>query len=261
MISAVPFWMFARVIKLPNSLDKNESTVIWRALRIFQLLDINEKERRFAVMKNTDILRDIAMAFNDKGSKKESRELKDTLMSEIGHTYFVFCVLYFLIFKSFYSVHYLNVIVITGFILIILFYTSSSILIDLMHKVSKDLIFIIDSAYFEEAMIETMKESGIFLNRTMLINKGFWEFIHNEKKYLIKIFDWKKPIDKRISKKCIEIAQEEDAKIILFYNRVVLSSALKLQSENFDSFVIKKFEDEEDLINKIKQFISNDLDS
>lgn len=259
MISALPFWMLAKAMKLPNGLDKNDSGVIRWVLRTFQLLDINEKEGRLVVMKNTDILRDIVRAFSEKESKKEARLLKDTLMSEIGHTYFVFCVLYFLIFKSFSSVHYLNTIVITGFVLIVLFYASASIFIDLMHKISKDLIFIIDWAYYEESMIETMKEAGFFLRASEQKFKGIWQFSYEEKKYVIKCNIDKRPINDRMIKHCAEIAKEANAKFIILSSVVVLESALKAQNENLDSVMVKYFEDEADLINIIKKIIANEF--
>jgi hypothetical protein len=253
----LPFWLLAKIAKLPNRLDKNESSFLKWSLRKLQLIDINEQEGRFVVMKNTDILKDIATAFTEKESKKESRELKDTLMSEIGHTYFVFCVLYFSIFKGLNDIHYLNFIIVVGFILIVFFYASASMLIDLMHKISKDLIFIINWAYYEEAIIETMKDAGFFLRTSEQKFKNTWQFNYEEKKYLIKCNIDKRPINDRMVKHFIESAKETNAKFIIFSSTIVSATALKIQKESSDFVLIKHFEDEADLMNTIKEIIKN----
>ncbi len=104
--------MINYLVKKPIKIGKSEGTLVFRFLRMFKLLDYNEEKQRILTMEKTDELLEFIETVVHKETRTEVSKYKDTIISDLGHTYFVFIIFYFTILPGLHTSRFISEMVI-----------------------------------------------------------------------------------------------------------------------------------------------------
>jgi len=260
-VSFFPFWLFSKIFKTPTKISRDEGKAIWWFLKKTELLGIDEKKKTVVLMSNTDTLHDMVADFAHPDAGRNIRDIEDSLISEVGHTYVIFMLIYFFLLAPFHAVPYLNKLILTGFVLILIAYRGASILMDLLHKVANDLLLAIDGALFEKKMIAVFKVGGIWLkpvtDERLL---GALEFNLEDRKFLIwSHFATKWPITKARVGKLAELAKESKKKLIVLTNKELTASAEVVAKENAAFIQVVCIKEEKDVEQQLSVMIRQEF--
>jgi hypothetical protein len=234
--------------KMANSSKNNQDNkpIIW-LLRSFEVLDVDITNKKISLMNNADFLYDIAKSLTLKEAKVDIQNIKNSLLAEIVHTYLVFVILYFSILDNWSHNGYLRCIIITGAVLVGLMYIGISILLDILYKIAKDVVFLIDRLRCQNTMEEIFKDAGIFLHSVQANDKHYDKYFYIKKNPVaIKYFYDKRLIEPESITQLIKLSQKIDKKILLVCNKNITIPAIEVINDNKDLICFISYTNEED---------------
>jgi hypothetical protein len=221
LLSTPIFWLSARFFKPDEKIGLRDPFIKW-ILRSFRLININDHDGIYMSMKYTDVLKKLVKIFIEKETRQEVIDIHETLVSEIGHTYFVFGIVYFFILKDLH-IPLVNTLVILGFVFTVILYLTINFSIRLMDNMATELNSVIELTFYQETMQRLMKEQGFIVSKENKRFDGKWEAILEEKEIHIKFYLGNKFIDNVTTQKIIKSTKNLPGQLVLFTKSEVLS--------------------------------------
>lgn len=123
-----------------NKSHFKDSLTIRLILSYIGILSIESKTKKISLGKNYEQFYDLLSIYQDKEGKKEIHNIKNSLMNETLHSYFVFTILFFF-FMNLTQFHLLTAMVVTGLILSSFSYFSLSVIIEFFEINGAELLF------------------------------------------------------------------------------------------------------------------------
>ncbi len=234
--------------------DRNEGKLVRWLLKIGKVISIDEKTKKVSAGKNTEQFQEFVALFEDKESKKEIISLKNSLLNEILHTYFVFLVLYVFVIKIHSPV--VNGIVIAGCIILPLFYWEVCLFIEYMNKNSKNLLYGLKGLKFEKLIYDIFRDIGVYpMDVDKPQEKGYLKSIfHNKKEYILEFQYGKRPVSEFTIGYCRDKFLKAEKGMIFITNNELTRNAQDLADEFKKSLLVITFKDEADLIVKLEEY-------
>ncbi|MES2373367.1 MAG: hypothetical protein V4557_12355 [Bacteroidota bacterium] len=257
-LSSLPFQLINYLIKKPIKIGKTEGALIFRFLRMFKLLDYDEEKQRILTMEKTDELLEFIKAIVHKEARSEVSRYKDTLISDLGHTYFVFIIFYFTILPGLQANRFVSEMVIAVFILILFFYMSASLAFEIVQTIAHDLIVITKMAIYDNIIERNLRMAGLKVGYPADKTKPqIVSIYHNSQVYDLKYFPEQIPVDIKLVKQCIEMAKEGLKKMIVFTDQEVYPQAIEAAVLNSQHIQIITFTGREELTEKVRELLRN----
>lgn len=248
------YWLAVKKVTFGRTRD--EKDYVMKVLSWFHLVSINDKTKKIEAGKNTNEFYDFVEVFNQKDSKKEISSIKNSLVQDIVHTFFIFVFLYY----SFIDIKpcnkAINAIIGAGCIIIPLLYVGASVLLDFLQKNSKDLIFGIQGLKFEKLIYDTLREIGVYPIDVDEPNKKGYEKViyHSNKEYILKFVYTKRLLSEFYIEHYKDLFLKEEKGIVLISNCELTKNARDLANEFKRSLLVITFKDEDDLVMKLEEF-------
>lgn len=248
------YWLAVK--KFTFGRTRDEKDYVLKVLSWFHLVSINEKTKKVEAGKNTNEFYEFVEAFNQKDSKQEITSIKNSLVQDLVHTFFVFVFLYY----SFINIKpcnkSINTIIGAGCIILPLLYTGASVLLDFLHKNSKDLLFGIQGLKFEKLIYDTLREIGVYpIDIDEPSKKGYEKVIyHNNKEYILKFAYGKRPLFEFQIEYYRDLFLKEEKGMVLISSRDLTKNAQDLADEFKRSLLVITFKTEDDLVMKLEEF-------
>ncbi|MEK6615783.1 MAG: hypothetical protein AABZ32_06695, partial [Bacteroidota bacterium] len=248
IISTAPlYWLASKIYS--DKPDRSERDFVRWILRITNVISFDKKTNKVSAGKNTDGFFEFVSLFEEKESKKEISSLKNSLLNEILHTYFVFVVIYFFVLDITHA-KAINYIIIAGCIILPGIYLEICWLIEYMNKNAKDMIYGLKGLKFEQLIYDILRDIGVYpIDVDNPKEKGYLKYIfHNNKEYILQFQYGKRPVSEFI----IEIYRDKFINagkgMILIANNELTRNAQVLANEHKKSLLVIIFRDEADLI-------------
>lgn len=258
IISFLLFSILPHNFKIANEIDKEMGGFLLWIFRISDLIDYDETARTFIKKQNTDLLLELSDFFCSTDGHHQIRDWKLSLLLEIGHTYFVFLLIYFSIIPNDIKIGFINSIIWVGFISLIILYFLLNVSQEFIIKIAPEVRMIANWAKLESALLNKLKESGIYVTKVEeLKNKNVLQFNIDSNIYFITgIYD-KRILKEKDINYGIELAKKYALKLIILTNGVILNEAKEKVVKNNHLIAIISFSNEEELIDKLLSGIQN----
>ena len=235
--------------------DRSVRKFIMWVFKVTKVVSVDDTTKKLSTGKNTDSFYEFLKEYEEKESKKEIASLKNSLLNEILHSYFVFIVLYFFVLDF---PHYkaINVIVITGCIILPLFYFEVCWLIEYMNRNAKDLLYGLKGLKFEKLIYDILRDIGVYpLDVDNPKEKGYFKYIfHNNKEYILQFQYGKRPVSEFLIEMYRDKFIKAEKGMILITNNELTRNARDLAEEYNKSLLVITFRDEADLIIKLEEY-------
>lgn len=247
-------WLLAKTFSFGKT--REEKDFIMKVLSWFQLVSIDDKTKRIRAGKNTNEFYEFIEVFNQKETKKEISSIKNSLVQDLVHTFFVFVFLYYSYIKVETTNNFINVIIVLGCILIPILFIGASALLDFLHKNSKDLLFGIQGLKFEKLIYDALREIGVYpMDADNPSEKGYEKYIfHKNKEYILQFDYGKRPLSEFMVEYYRDKFIKAEKGMILISNKELTKNSKELAEELKKSLLVITFNNEEDLILKLEEY-------
>jgi len=236
-----------------GKLDYNAFNGIVWALRKFKILDYDRDGGEIRLLERSEDLRDFTTFFTHQEARKEINAYKSSLLSEIGLTYLVFVLIYFIVLEK--VIHNVNItiLVICGFLVLIFAYWFLSLILELLHKLAPALSEMLDTATFETIVKNTFDDEGYTLIAGEKILQKYKFIQLDEQKAAILVNVQPKNQTKYLLKQYKDIVSISDNQVWIFTKKEIHPKVKEALLVKPDLIQIINFNDEADLTNKIKE--------
>lgn len=219
-ISILIFQFFAeKFSKLKGITTAIEAVLIW-LLKKHRFINIDAKNDTIELMQKSDQLYDWVVKMPEKETREEMWDFQDSYINDIGHTFFVFTLLYFTILNQVPHTSFIKWVIIIIFFGI--FYACATIgtLIELLQNIAPQLSEMIHFAKIEHTVKSTFKNEGWFIHLRELKNgKQYFCFFYANKYVILKFARSKRIVNRTDIQFAIDDARENETLILLFSNK------------------------------------------
>lgn len=169
-----------------DHLDNDAQNIISWTLRKLDILDYDRKKGEVKLMLHSDELREYVAFFTNQNARKDITAYKASLLNEIGLTYLVFSLVYFLVLIKNIHNQKVTVLIIFGILVLIFAFWFISLVLELLHKLAPAISQMLDTATYETIANSTFEEEGYLLipGETFLKKNKFIQ-LHNQKAAVI----------------------------------------------------------------------------
>lgn len=163
IISFLPLKYIAQ--KYPPSLkiEPGTSSSILKILDSFKLLNVDFKKRRITAALYTEELRDFVQEYSKKETKPEIISIKNSLITDVWHFYFLFVLSYFFYLRPLVHTGWFTFFIIWGLITIPYAYVFISAILDKLHESSQEILQELEDILTQKKIMDTLKELGFFV--------------------------------------------------------------------------------------------------
>jgi len=250
VLSALIIWLMKP--KPVEYIDKSSRRVIGWMLQKLDFLDINENTKKIRLMEKSDSLYEIAGAFTRKETKDEIISFQHSLINEIFYTYVAFLILYFSILSNLVHTKALIILLLVCFALFLFTYAGIGIFMELMYRISPDLLKLVDLARTEKCLVDSFRQRGFFLYEPDDVNHKYKLFDFKGKTIAVLLFAERKKVKKQMIEECLKFSIDEGKFVYVFTNRPIDTDAQKLIQVSTSKLLVVSFNNTEELNSKIK---------
>ena len=234
-------WMFTSFAKwLLGRVPKGKEIfvpIIW-ALRKGELIDIDLKNQTAKLMDGTDELFDRLVKLEKKEGKAELKDSRNQYIDDVGHTVFVFVVLYFTILKGF--PHYPFFTFLVWFFLgtVFIAYAGLHIFSLLIEKMGPELIRMITFARIEESAKTVFMESDLYVHDRKLANEKIYTCFYYNGRHIILEFCYQlKRLHGFTVEELLKEAKELNTLIVIISNGILAPETGEIIQNNSQSLL------------------------
>lgn len=233
---------------------RDEKSIIFRVLNMFELITFDKKTNKIKAGKNTDEFYEVIESFTKQETKKEIKSIKNSLVSDLVHTFFVFVFLFYLFINIETQNSFINWIIILCCIFLPVIYIIASKLFDFLHANAKDILQTLHSFKIEKLINDTLKDMSIYISEVENPKElGYEKTIYHGGQELIILYNYGKLLLNNISTEHVQkLYAKTNKKMILISNKE-LSRNASIQAEGCKEILtIIVFGDESDLVSKLE---------
>lgn len=238
---------------------RDEKNIIFRVLDMFELITFDKKTNKIKAGKNTEEFYEAIETFTKKETKMEIRSFKNSFVSDLVHTFFVFVIIFYLFINIKTQNNFINWIIIICSIILPVIYIAASKFFDFLHKNAKDILLTLHSLKLEKLMNDTLKD--MFIHITEVENPkelGYEKTIYHGGQELIIHFNYERRIINNISAEHIQkLYEKTNKKMIIISNKELSRNANSQAEECKDILTNIVFNDESDLIAKLEDYFKD----
>jgi hypothetical protein len=247
-VSSIFYWLLKGA--------KGMKAVIRVILRSGELLDIDDRTGKAKLMDRSEDLYETLVQFNAKGGRSEMVNYRDSFLTDIGHTFFVFAVIYFFLMPAYPHHKLLSYLIIGSLVVVAFLYSSIHLLFDVIKKAGPELADMVAFAKLTEASIKVFMSQDLYVHERDFRNKETHQCFHFYGKYILLdfTFDRIRCRPYRIEK-AIKSAQDLGCFSIVFTNRPVDLTAMEIATANSSWILLIEIASEEDATKKIAQLV------
>lgn len=249
VISFLPLKYLAH--KYPPSLtvDKSTSAGILNLLDSFKLLKVDFKGRRVTAALYTEELRDFVEEYSKKETKSEIISIKNALITDVWHFYFLFVISYFVYLRPLVHTGWITFFIVLGCIILPYFYIIISSILDKLHESSKEMLSELNNILTEKRIFDTLKELNFFPYDYPLGEKAktIYALTYKQKEHLLYCHFSKSHLSEHEIRHCRQVIEKENKPLIFITTASLNEPATKLLSENNENLTIIAFTTEAEL--------------
>lgn len=258
-ISIGALQLFYKKIVKKMKFGRQEKDLINKVLVHFELIHIDEKGKKVTAAKNTDAFHEFIEVFTNKENQIEIVNIKNSLVKDIAHTFFVFVLIYFACINLKLDNNVINWLIFAGSIFIPFLYFVANGFIDFLNENAKDISFEIQRLRLEKSLTEILSDLGLLgFDIVDIDTLKMKEVIsHKNKNYHIEFRYVKRPIYEFDLTSMKEKYIDKEKKVVLITNSNLDSKAKEISDDYSQSILIIKYNNEHDLKDKIAEYFKN----
>jgi hypothetical protein len=241
----------------PAGFDGIDRKILTYFVNKLKILSIDSKKKEIKPAKHTEVVYEMLVLLNSKEGKNEIETLKESYASKIWHTYIVFVLYYYILYTGTTS-FWLSFIIITGAVLLALFYWGSMLVINyLLHKpdkLIKEFEIVRLHAFAEKVFVELGFLTYQIVNP---LNPEFETLLNvNGKNYsLVYQFKGGNQIFTEFNLKTVtDYITGTSESVLLLTNLRLTERVQQLIGQFSDSLVVMSFTDEKGLAKQLEDF-------
>lgn len=234
-------------------IDKIEGKIIGWVLRKGKLLDIDGEAKKIRLMENSDSLYEIATAFSKKETKDEMKSFQHSLINEIFFTYAAFVLLYFGILHDLPHTKGLTALLLICLVIFLLAYGGIGTLLELIYKISPDLVRMVNNAKHQEFFEKCFKDNRFSLYEPENKYDQHKVFYWDGAEIAVLLATEVRRIKKYMAESEVSYANENNKTIWLFTNRPIHDEAQQVFNQNSEKVLLITFDSQEELAEKVKE--------
>lgn len=257
IISFLPLKYLAHKNPPSLTIDKSTSTGILNLLDSFKLLKVDFKGRRIRAALYTEELRDFVEDYSKKETKSEIISIKNALITDVWHFYFLFVISYFVYLRPMVHTGWITFFLLFGCIILPYLYICISAILDKLHESSQEILWQLDNILIEKRILDIMKEQNIFTYDYPLGEnaKTIYALTHNELEYLLYFHFSQFQLSEHEIRHCNHLIEKEGKQLILVA-KVSSTDINKLPPENNDRLNVILFTNEDEFLQQLKSTLS-----
>ena len=257
IVSFLPLKYLAHKYPPSLTIDKSTSSGILQLLDSFKLLRVDFKGRKVTAALYTEELYDFVEEYSKKETKSEIISIKNALITDVWHFYFLFVLSYFFYLRPMVHNGWFTFMIILGCIILPYFYVAISAILDKLHEGSQEILWQLDNILTEKKIIDTIKEMQLAPYDYPLGDNArtVYGLIIQQKEYLLHCHFSKKDLSEHDLRHCRQLIDNQSKPLIFISNTPLNETARKLLAENPLDLKIISFSSKEEL----PQILKNNL--
>jgi len=225
LLSGFSHWMYSSFAKwILGGVPKGKEIfvpIIW-ALRKGELIDINLKDQTAKLMDSTDELYDKLIKLEKKEGKAELKNSRNQYIDEVGHSVFVFVVMYFTILNGIPHYPFFTFLVWLFLVAVFFAYAGLHIFSLLVEKMGPELIRMINFARIEESANTVFMEADLYVHDRKLTNeKTYTCFYYNGRHIILEFCYQLKRLHGFTVEELLKEAKELNTLIVIISNGIL----------------------------------------
>lgn len=260
LLGGFSHWMYSSFAKwILSGVRKSKEIfvpIIW-ALRSGELLDINLKDQTAKLMDGTNELYQKLIQLEKKEGKAKLKNSRNQYIDEVGHTVFVFVVMYYTILNGF--PHYFFFTFLVWLLLVAVFFAYAGLHIFslLVEKMGPELIRMIDFARIEESAKMVFMEADLYVHDRKLANeKTYTCFYYNGRHIILEFCYLLKRLHGFTVKDLLKEATELNTLVVIISNGILAPETGEIIENNKQHLLYYHLTSEADTTPIIQQIIA-----
>lgn len=237
-LSFIVFEFFYRRILKVRGLYKAIGWFITRSIKSLNALEIDRKSGEVHLLQNSEELYASIKFIQSKKGKAAISDFRHSYLNEIGHTFIVFTLLYFLKITTLphnAAINYIILILLLGLLYLC---SVAGVIVKIIQDISPELTDMIHFARIEKAIKETFEENTWHIHkRTFAENKDQWCFYFNNKYILLKFLNSRNFVFPNDIEETIKDAKVNNTIVLAFSNKPIYKSVVD-DVENYKEYLI-----------------------
>ncbi|MBI2285158.1 MAG: hypothetical protein HYU71_15710 [Bacteroidetes bacterium] len=254
IISFLPLKYLAHKYPPSLTIDKSTSSGILKLLDSFKLLKVDFKGRRVTAAMYTEELRNFVEEYSKKETRSEIISIKNALITDVWHFYFLFVVSYFIYLRPMVHTGWITFLILFGCIILPYFYICISAILDKLHESSQEILWQLNNILSEKRIMEALKELGLFTYDYPLGENArtIYAVTIKGKEHLLYNHFSKSDLSEHEIRHCCQLIEKENKPLIFITSASLKEADQKLLTENEGQLQVISFSNNDQLSSLLK---------